>query len=242
MRKDGVRITHDPYAKGVAEKYGKPEETDPEGFDPSQDSVGAGIYGGRVKRDDKGKIIYGKQYQNHNPKPGPVYAGHGYADLVDALKHGEDAVLRELDNGSDVNEVLTGGATPLHMCGMSQKNQLMTKLLIDRGADIEALDTYGYTPLHRMASNNLVIGAKALLDAGADPENVGEAGETPLQVAMSSFAVDVVQVLRNHMSKRQKVSLEEFEIRKCGVTDLIGKYKRLESDGNIPRGFAKVCR
>jgi len=31
-RSDGVRITHDPYAPGMASKYGLPGETDPEGF------------------------------------------------------------------------------------------------------------------------------------------------------------------------------------------------------------------
>ena len=50
-RADGVRITHDPYAPGVAEKYGLPGRTDPEGFDPYADTVGPGIYGGSVKRD-----------------------------------------------------------------------------------------------------------------------------------------------------------------------------------------------
>ena len=52
-----------------------------------------------------------------------------------------------------------GGATPLHMCGMSQRNQVATAYLISRGADIEAADTYGYRPLHRMASNNLAVSA-----------------------------------------------------------------------------------
>jgi hypothetical protein len=33
-RSDGVRIQHDPYAKGMADKYGKPGETDNDGFDP----------------------------------------------------------------------------------------------------------------------------------------------------------------------------------------------------------------
>ena len=38
-RADGVRIQHDPYASGMAEKYGRPGETDADGFDP---------YAGRV--------------------------------------------------------------------------------------------------------------------------------------------------------------------------------------------------
>ena len=33
-RADGVRIQHDPYQEGMAEKYGRPGETDQEGFDP----------------------------------------------------------------------------------------------------------------------------------------------------------------------------------------------------------------
>ena len=118
-RRDGVRIQHDPYAPGMAEKYGRPGETDDEGFDPyagepemtvrlvslnarqhlcdqqsgcvllilawHADSVGPGIYGGKVKRDDKGNVIIGKQFQNHNPMPGPVYAGGGYTAMSKAL-------------------------------------------------------------------------------------------------------------------------------------------------------------
>merc|ERR1712032_225229 len=41
-RADGVRITHDPYAPGMAEKYGMPGKTDQEGFDPYKDTVGPG--------------------------------------------------------------------------------------------------------------------------------------------------------------------------------------------------------
>ena len=51
-RADGVRITHDPFAAGMAEKYGAAGQTDAEGFDPYRDSVGPGIYGGVVKRDE----------------------------------------------------------------------------------------------------------------------------------------------------------------------------------------------
>lgn len=35
-----------------------------------------------------------------------------------------------------VNEITTGGATPLHMCGMSKTNQKMAALLIERGGDM----------------------------------------------------------------------------------------------------------
>ncbi len=38
-RKDGVKIDFDPYAPGMAAKYGLPGSTDPEGFDPYADTV-----------------------------------------------------------------------------------------------------------------------------------------------------------------------------------------------------------
>ena len=63
IRHDGVKINYDPYAPEMIAKYGAPGKTDKEGFDPYSDSVGPGIYGGRVKRDENGEIVIGKQYQ-----------------------------------------------------------------------------------------------------------------------------------------------------------------------------------
>ena len=94
-----------------------------------------------------------------------------------------------------VSDISTGGATPLHMCGMSRRNQDSTALLIAKGGDIEAVDTYGFRPLHRMASNNLAVGALALIEAGADV-NARASGATPMMIAMQSAAMDVVAVLK----------------------------------------------
>lgn len=118
FRADGVRITHDPYHPAMVEKYGMPGNTDNEGFDPYADSVGAGIYGGIVKRDASGNVVIGRQYQNHNPEPGPVYAGGGYTPMSEALQS-IDKTRALLDKFPELaNEITTGGATPLHMCGM----------------------------------------------------------------------------------------------------------------------------
>jgi hypothetical protein len=82
------------------------------------DSVGPGIYGGRVQRDEHGSIIIGKQFQNHNPMPGPVYDGGGYTAMSKALSQGVSAVEALLkQDPSLVNEISTGGAQPLHMAG-----------------------------------------------------------------------------------------------------------------------------
>jgi len=69
-RSDGVRMDFNPYSPGMAEKYGLPGSTDNDGFDPYADTVGAGIYGGSIKRDEMGEIVIGQQYQNHNERPG----------------------------------------------------------------------------------------------------------------------------------------------------------------------------
>eukprot|EP00193_Tetraselmis_chui_P003142 CAMPEP_0177755452 /NCGR_PEP_ID=MMETSP0491_2-20121128/2574_1 /TAXON_ID=63592 /ORGANISM="Tetraselmis chuii, Strain PLY429" /LENGTH=227 /DNA_ID=CAMNT_0019270951 /DNA_START=261 /DNA_END=942 /DNA_ORIENTATION=+ len=200
-RDDGVRIVHDPYAPGMVEKYGRPGDTDNEGFDPYADTVGPGIYGGVVKRDEVGRVVVGRQYQDHNPRPGPVYAGGGYTPMTIALRRGEAALASLLDKYPDlVNEVSTGGATPLHMCGMGRSSEAATAFIVSRGGDIEAEDTYGYRPLHRMASNNLAVGARALLSAGADPNACTAQGETALSIARESRATDVIAVLREYTS------------------------------------------
>ena len=198
-RDDGVKILHDPLAAGMVEKYGAPGETDDEGFDPYADTVGPGIYGGIVKRDADGEIVIGRQYQDHNRRPGPVYAGGGYTPMSTAVHQGEEALRALLDRFPDlVNDVSTGGATPLHVCGMSQRGQRSTAYVIERGGNVEAVDTYGYRPLHRMASNNLATGAEALLAAGADVNAETWSGQTPLFVALSADAQEVADVIRRH--------------------------------------------
>ena len=98
--------------------------------------------------------------------------------------------------GGDPNEEATGGARPLHTCGMSRRGQASVKVLLAAGAQVDALDTYGYTPLHRMASNDLVDGARALLEAGADVNaQTSYTNQTPLFVANLSGAHAVAKVL-----------------------------------------------
>jgi len=197
-RKDGVRITHDPYATGMAEKYGLPGQTDQDGFDPYADTVGPGIYGGSVKRDaTTGEIIIGRQYQNHNSVPGPVYDGKGYSLMSRAISAGPEKVKELLTDFPQLtSDITTGGATPLHTCGMSHTGQLSTQTLIDAGADIHALDTYGYTALARMASNNLDVGGEALIKAGADPNKSKEGVSTPSSIAQRSRAIKFLMMLQ----------------------------------------------
>jgi hypothetical protein len=198
FRKDGVRIAHDPYAPGIAELYGLPGNTDPEGFDPYADTVGPGIYGGAVKRGMNGEVEMGRQYQNHIHKPGPVYSGTGYSLMSRAIHAGPKKVRQILQDHPDLkDEVTTGGARPLHICGMSQTGQLSTKVLVDAGANLLLQDTYGYTALHRMASNNLAKGGEVLVKAGMDPNmHVEGADATPVEIAQRSRAVQFLMSMQ----------------------------------------------
>jgi len=202
-RQDGVRVTHDCDAPGMREKYGGRGECDPEGFDPYADTVGPGIYGGNVQRDAEGRVVVGRQYQNHNPTPGPVYAGTGYTEMAEAIHSGDpNAVLDLLRRKPHLLEdVSTGGARPLHICGMSRQGQRATSVLVAMGADVNALDTYGYTPLFRMASNNLADGAQVLLRGGADLQFVSSSGESAASIARQSHAWDVLTVLRSERKR-----------------------------------------
>ena len=248
-RSDGVRITHDPYSPGMKEKYGEPGATDNEGFDPYRDSVGAGIYGGIVKRSELGEVLIGRQYQNHNPTPGPIYNGGGYAPSTLMLDDVQNKLIPLLDKYPDlVNDITTGGAQPLHMCGMSRGKQHAVNALIERGADIESLDTYGMTPLHRMASNNLADGAKMLLDAGADVFNKGQVGVSPMSIARDSAAHSVIAVLNKAESKakNKKSSGSIDNVTKLTVTGskevpaVNGDYLPKSAE-IIPSGFTSVC-
>ena len=249
-RHDGVRITFDPFAPGMKEKYGVPGKTDNEGFDPYRDSVGAGIYGGIVKRSsDSGDVLLGRQYQNHNPSPGPIYNGGGYAPSTLMLDDVQGKLIPLLEKYPDlVNDITTGGAQPLHMCGMSRSKQHAVNALIVRGADIEGLDTYGMTPLHRMASNNLAVGAKMLLDAGADVFHEGKVGVSPMSIATDSAAHAVIEVLKTaeRYAKNKKSSGSKENVTKLTVMGskqvpaVNGDYLPMSAE-SIPTGFASVC-
>lgn len=182
---------NDPYAPGVAETYGLIGSSGINGFDEASDSVGPGIYGGAVQRDINGDILIGTQYENHNHKPGPLYDGSGYSLMGRAIHIGKEKVIELLEDFPQlIEEVSTGGARPLHICGMSERGQHCTQTLIDAGADIFALDTYNYNALHRMASNDLDIGAKALVRAGLDPNSKDDrADSTPIDIAKRQRAI-----------------------------------------------------
>jgi hypothetical protein len=126
--------------------------------------------------------------------------GHRVAGTAEA----DTTLAQLLDAHPDlVNDVATGGASPLHTCGMSRDNQHAVTFLLARGADTAAVDTYGLTPLQRMASNDLAEGARALLQAGAAPGGSGDFWSAPVKMAREAEAVRVLEVLTAHGDRRR---------------------------------------
>mmetsp|Transcript_63062 Transcript_63062/g.142268 ORF Transcript_63062/g.142268 Transcript_63062/m.142268 type:complete len:232 (-) Transcript_63062:489-1184(-) len=176
-------------------------EAHTEGLDAEADAVGPGIYGGRVERDSSGSVVIGKQFEEHNSRPGPVYAGGGYTEMSAAIMAGPEAVAGLLSPSSGlVHEVSTGGATPLHVCCMTDRGQLSAGLLIEAGSELEARDTWGYTALQRAATNNLPVAADALVKAGAShtsPSGLEKTGESARDLARRLRSFSVLKVFQS---------------------------------------------
>lgn len=151
------------------------------------DVVGAGVYGGVVKRDGSGKITVGDEWPEDNQAPpahNPVYStgpyldfskfspsSRGYTGIASIIIRGSarelEALLASVASEEQrkrlSNVVMTGGARPLHMCGMSRGGDAsdMIRVLVQHGADVNAKDNYDMTPMDRLASNS--VAGNALL-------------------------------------------------------------------------------
>ena len=168
-----------------------------EGHDAEGDAVGPGIYGGRVLLDAAGDLVIGQQFEEHNPIPGPIYAGGGYTAVANAVRAGDVEALRALvaADPSAAREVSTGRATPLHLTGMLRRAGAAAAVLIEAGADVDARDAWGYTPLQRCATNNCLEAAQALLAAGADAtakSGLEAAGDSAHALAKRLRSYDVI--------------------------------------------------
>jgi hypothetical protein len=160
------------------------------GWNLPQDVVGSGVYGGIIKRTDKGKIVVGDEWPENNigiPAHNPVHAtgpyldftkyteqNRGYTAIAQIIMAGDvdglDSLLTSAgENATQLsNLVMTGGARPLHMCGMSRGGDAsaLVQVLLKHGADVNAKDNYELSPFDRLASNS-VVGNEALRKAGA---------------------------------------------------------------------------
>merc|ERR1719247_2898289 len=162
------------------------------GWNLPADVVGAGVYGGIVKRDEDGRVLVGDEWPENNlapPAHNPVHItgpyldfskltpeNRGYTFIAHLIMQGKAAKLDVLlesmpeENGERkklANLVMTGGARPLHMCGMSRggDSSQLIEVLLKHGADVNAKDNYEYTAMDRLSSNS-VAGNRVLQAAG----------------------------------------------------------------------------
>ena len=151
------------------------------------DVVGAGVYGGVVARDADGVVRIGDEWPENNRAPpahNPVHStgpyldfskltpkNRGYTHIAHLIMDGRPGKLAALFEGLSSeaersrlsNLVMTGGARPLHMCGMGRGGDTteLIDILIANGADVNAKDNYELTPVDRLASNR--VGGNHLL-------------------------------------------------------------------------------
>ena len=108
------------------------------------------------------------------------------------------------DDPALVNDVLTGAASPLHLCGMAPRaGGAVTQLLCERGANLNARDSWGYTPLQRAATNDCVDAAKALLAAGASLEissGLDGDGDNAYELAKRLRSYDCIFAFDDHIA------------------------------------------
>lgn len=164
------------------------------GWNLPMDVVGAGVYGGIVKRDSSGNVVEGDEWPEDNkamPAHNPVHCrgpyldfskltaeNRGYSHIATLIISGRvqqlEALLKSVNTEPQrrqlANLVMTGGARPLHMCGMSRGGDAseLIRILYAAGADVNAKDNYEMTPMDRLASNS-VHGNQLIRQWGALP-------------------------------------------------------------------------
>ncbi|CAD7928265.1 unnamed protein product [Amoebophrya sp. A25] len=197
-------------------------------------------YGGRVKRHPHTggvTMFLGK----------PAYAGGGYPNIVHALLDTERLLKPVLQQYPElVNDQLTGGAQPLHMCSTTRATQYAVEVLCDHGADVEALDSQGVTPLQRMAWNDMLVGCRLLLLAGASPLNRGKIGFTPEQMATRAGAGSAKAILTDALNspgwmQLARTDIERVQVIYGGHTEVQGNYWPRPAS-QVPIAFNVFCR
>merc|ERR1719171_2975145 len=164
------------------------------GWNLPMDVVGAGVYGGIVKRDEAGRVVVGDEWPENNVAPpahNPVHstgpyldfskltpANRGYSRIARIIQNSRgqgaaqletlfQSIPQEPERRKLANLVMTGGARPLHMCGMGRGGDTseLIEVLLKYGAEVNAKDNYEYTAMDRLSSNN-VAGNRVLQSHG----------------------------------------------------------------------------
>ena len=117
-----------------------------------------------------------------------------------------------LNEGANVNAVVTPGLSPLHEAVFNDAPLAIVRLLLDKGADVNkkscgdgwATDCNCSTPLYIAACKGNINTVKLLLDYKADPSLVHYDKKTPLMIAQERGLTAIVHILKKAEEKQHK--------------------------------------
>jgi len=143
-----------------------------------------------------------------------LLAGCGNESIHEAAATGNiEAVMQQLDAGTDVNAKDKNGWIPLHDAVYFGRKEI-AEILIANGADVNAKADGGCTPLHHAAKNAHKEVVKLLLAKGANVNVSDDFGDTPL---------NWVEMMSN-CCKGSEDNLLEGKGTKKEITDLLRKH------------------
>jgi len=129
-----------------------------------------------LRSDESGMWMQGSSSRPVETSDGAEAAALGA--LSAACRDGdEDAAVRHMTSGGDVNERDASGRTPLHWCADGGHAKIALQLIV-LGASVDARDESGQTPLHYATICESADVCKLLMRSGADIAIADEAGET----------------------------------------------------------------
>jgi ankyrin repeat protein len=135
-----------------------------------------------------------------------LQAQAGWAPLVDAIRRGDRAAVRQLvERQANVNPAEPDGTTPLHWAARQQDVD-SAALLLRSGANAAAANRYGMTALTIACISGNTSMIELLLEAGADANTALPEGET---VLMTSARVGVPGAVKMLLERGAKVNAIE---------------------------------
>lgn len=149
-----------------------------------------------------------------------------------------------MENGEDINRVISGGVTPIHSAHKLQPESI--DYLLDKGADLTIVDSTGNTVLHSAVWSRRDEIVQKLLEHGIDVNAKNNDGETALLNACWLDSLDVVKVLLEHgaimevgkcSGENGCVSNPKSPLFTCadrGKTDFVELLLNYQADVNLP--------
>lgn len=161
----------------------------------------------------------------HNADPTVTDREGGTAILRAVNRGAENALVKMLDQGLDIECVDEDGQSLLHGAARNGYDGIARILLNERILDVDVRDHCGMTPLHDASRCGEVAVASALLEYGADASLEDKFNRTPSVVAWQYGQEKIISMLTSHSPQQQPpiplddASLPIWAMARRGLTD-----------------------